>query len=242
MFGTRRVSVSPVPRPSRAGSWADRGRPQAGLRHAPCAAALFAFKSPSWGVRGEGTGTGSWRGPFVLGLTRPRLLSLYARPWRPAAAEMSPVGLAGRGARSPSGKARQTVRGTRGSLGAPSRPQPGPAPFPAPPEGAAVTRRGSCPTAPSPRAGVLGGRSRNGGGAGHFHAHPIHFLPPFLGNKGASGSEPLQPRPASALSVGSGVSGSAPPLSALGEGRGWGRTPRPPTACPLTPPRGSRPE
>lgn len=57
MFGTRRVSVSPVPRPSRAGSWADRGRPQAGLRHAPCAAALFAFKSRSWGCGGEGTGT-----------------------------------------------------------------------------------------------------------------------------------------------------------------------------------------
>lgn len=43
------MSVSLAPRPSRAGSWADRGRPQAGLRHAPCAAALFAFKSPELG-------------------------------------------------------------------------------------------------------------------------------------------------------------------------------------------------
>lgn len=38
----------------------------------------------------------------------------------------------------------------------------------------------------------LGGRAKNGRGAGHFHAHPTHFLPPFLGNKGASGSRPFQ--------------------------------------------------
>lgn len=138
MFGTRRVSVSPVPRPSRAGSWADRGRPQAGLRHAPSRLLCLHSNPGAGGAGGRGQGQ-SWRGPFVLGFTRPRLLCLNARPWRPAAAEMSPVGLARRGARSPSGKARQTLRGTRRFLGAPSRAQPGPAPFPAPPEGAVVS-------------------------------------------------------------------------------------------------------
>lgn len=55
MLETGRGERVPTPS-SRDGSWAGRGRPQAGLRHAPCAAALFAFKSPGAGGGEDGAG------------------------------------------------------------------------------------------------------------------------------------------------------------------------------------------
>ena len=71
---------------------------------------------------------------------------------------------------------------------------------------------------------------------------PFHFLPAFLGNKGASGSRGPSSRPHFSPVMWNGVLGSARLLSALGEGRGWTATPAGlmhrvlsgafPTACP----------
>ena len=55
---------------------------------------------------------------------------------------------------------------------------------------------------------------------------PFHFLPAFLGNKGASGSRgPLQLPAHFSPVTWNGVLGSARLLSALGEGRGWTAAP-----------------
>lgn len=75
--------------------WADRGRPQARLRHAPSAAALFAFKSPELGegrAHSRETGTWSWLGTFVLGCN-PQILHLCSRPLASRLVEIRPVGL-----------------------------------------------------------------------------------------------------------------------------------------------------
>lgn len=73
--GGERISRAPPALPA-LGYWADRGRPQAGLRHAPSAAALFAFKSPKLGegrIRGGGGDPGRGLGgdPLFWGEHRP---------------------------------------------------------------------------------------------------------------------------------------------------------------------------
>lgn len=75
--------------------WADRGRPQAGLCHAPSAAALFAFKSPELGegrAHSRENRTGSWLEIFVLGYSL-QILHLCSRPLASGLVEIRLVGL-----------------------------------------------------------------------------------------------------------------------------------------------------
>lgn len=199
----------PARGPGRQGaSWA--GRP-----HAPGAAALFAFKSPSWG-RGGGDRHGSWRGPFVLGVTRPGCWSLCPA-WEACGGGMSPVGLAGRGARSPGGEAPQTLAAPR-LPGSPRAPSPGLA---SRPPGAAWPR-----PAPRPRPArgrrpprPLAERGRR------WSLRPPHFLPP-LGTKGRQRA----PRPAAAASGGAG-----PAAAFVCAGGGERAGPRPAAPVPAAP-------
>lgn len=235
------MSVSPAPRPSRAGSWADRGRPQVGPRHAPRAAALFAFKSPSWGGGGRGR-DGVLAGTLCFGVNTPRLLCLRARPRRPAAAAVSAVGPAGRGARS--GWERSSgPGGTRGPREprAPRRP--------ALPRPAGGRRRvpGAAAVPPPPARGPVSSEAVRGTEEALVTPRPSYPLPASPpGQQRGPGKRAPQPPPLRPCPRRAGL-GLGPPLSALGAGRGW-QDPRPglqpPARRPHGPPHrawGSRP-
>lgn len=100
-LGGERIPA-PLPPPAALpalGNWADRGRPSVGLRHAPRASALFAFKSPELGegrIEGEPR-TGSQLDPLLWG---EQILSFCVSvPWRAEAVEINPDGLPRPGSR-----------------------------------------------------------------------------------------------------------------------------------------------
>lgn len=245
-MGGERIPARPPPPPATLpalGNWADRGRPSVGLRHAPSASALFAFKSPELG---EGRIEGNpGRGPdwtLCFGVNRSSA-SVSLCPGGPGQWKLIQTACPGRstGAIPELGRLirpRESAAGAgpapvalavqEGTPDAPHQALTSPRPRLKAPPGRSLMRPEICPAVPQPEGWcLLGGCAWNRMKPGFFTrpSHSTSCLPSWATKGTREAGGPSSSRPHFSPVIWNGVLGSARLLSALGEGRGWTATP-----------------
>ena len=163
---------APLPPPATLpalGNWADRGRPSVGLRHAPSASALFAFKSPELGegrIAGNPGQGPNWTLCFGVNRSSASVSLCPGGPKQWTLIQMAcPAGVPARslsweGSSDP-GRAQQALallrappRFRRNPPTLPARSLLPPRPRLKAPQGRSLMRPETCPAPLSPRAGV----------------------------------------------------------------------------------------